>query len=102
MPRIVFAVFHSTSIVGGRAGGAGDGNGSAGGEGGGGDGGEGGGDEGGGGGKGRGSIGGGGASSGGGLAGGASVSETARNTGSHCGGQVAEWAARRVELCWPI
>ena len=70
MPRIVFAVFHSTSIVGGRAGGAGDGNGSAGGEGGGGDGGEGGGDEGGGGGSGGGDEGGGDAGGGGGDAGG--------------------------------
>ena len=43
---------------------------------------------------------GGGASSGGGLVGGASVSETARNTGSHRGGQAAPWApaGRAVEL----
>ena len=46
--------------------------------------------------EGGGSIGGGGASGGGGLAGGASVSETARNTGSHCGGQAAAWTAGRA------
>ena len=45
----------------------------------------------------------GGVSSGGGLVGGASVSETARKTGSHRGGQAAPWAAGRAfELRWPI
>ena len=49
-----------------------------------------------------GGIGGGGASSGGGPVGGASVSVTIRNTGSHCGGQAAAWTAGRAfELRWP-